>query len=163
MQFVAAAMINVFIPRRMNGGLDRKQIYVSDEPRSVRAGNRLHLHNRTGDVHAVVVFVVVIFVRVNVGVVIVIIVVVIHVFGVDKGIGTNLGKVLVFELVVAFANVRRYLVQVFLAIDRAAKEKLSLRVLGRQDLFAVDRFEFHFALIVGEHDGRARKNNSSNL
>ena len=27
-----------------------------------------------------------------------------------------------------------------------------MRVLGGQDLFAVDRFELHFALVVGEHD-----------
>src|ERR1051326_9086865 len=123
--------MHFILVRRYGGGtrLNGEQIYVARETRRMRAGNGLELRRVSGIHGNAVAFIVAIVI-----VVVVIIVVVIHVFVLDKRTWINRRQVLVLELVITLADVGGNLVDVFLSIDRTAKEQVSLLIFRRKIL-----------------------------
>src|SRR6266496_5021371 len=56
------------------------------------------------------------------------------------------------QIFVTLTNLGRQFIEIFLCLDRTAKEQFALWILGREQFLTVYCFQFHLAFIIGEND-----------
>src|SRR5687767_345461 len=73
---------------------------------------------------------------------------------IDKRVRNHPRQVGDLQLVETLPHFRRHLVDLFLRIDRTAKEKFPLRIFRRQDFLPRHGLELQLALVIAENDRR---------